>query len=341
MFKGFLSQPGAIGSTAVKANDGSIIFMYSGPKGKVFKKSLDSGRTFVDEWFVNIGETTANSNLVRLKDNRLMMTLKKKPLNEDAYKIGGADFTVVFSSDEGKTWSGEKKVNKNSGCYYLMNDRLLRLKSGRILIPLCYVPKKFASKNHFETAGYSGCYYSDDEGQNWTEGIWMKAENADGMLAEPMVIETENSKVIMYMRTTKGYLYYGISADGGESFNVEQPTELRSPNAPFTVKKDIHSGKFFAVWDNAFPSVIHQSPRSPICLAVSDDGLKWDFIMELDNNPEHNYGYPAIYFTKDEIIITYYYNQTQKFNKNINQLKLKIFNRSELTIRKYKNIPLF
>ncbi len=341
MFDGFLSTPGAIGSTAVEAEDGAVIFMYSASGGKIFKKSFNSGRTFCDEWTVPFGETTANSNLLRLKDGRLMMTLRNNPTNTEIWKFGGADFTVVFSDDDGKTWSKERSVNKNSGCYYLMNSRLLRLQSGRILIPLCFVPDEFVSSDHFENVGYSGCFYSDDEGQNWTEGKWMKAKNADGMLAEPITVEDDNGKVIMFMRTTRGYLYSGVSIDEGETFCTEQPTELRSANAPFTIARDEFSGKFFAVWDNAFPSVIHQSPRSPICMAASDNGIKWGFIMELDNNPDHNYGYPALYFTEDEIIVTYYYNETKKFNKEINQLKLKIFNRDELTVRKYIEVPLF
>lgn len=341
MFSGYLSPPGAIGSTSFETKEGEVVFMYSSSAGKVFKKSSDNGISFVDEWIVAFGGITANSNLLRLKNNRLIMTLKHDPVNTIAKNMGGADFTVVFSDDDGRTWSGERKVNINSGCYYLMNDRILQLRTGRILIPMCFVPDEFVAKEHFESKGYSGCFYSDDNGQSWTEGKWMTADNAGGMLAEPMVIECENDKVIMYMRTIKGFLYSGESTDGGETFSIEQPTELRSPNAPFTVKKDPYSKKFFAVWDNAFPSVIYQSPRTPICMAVSDDGIKWEFMIELDNNPEQNYGYPALYFSEKEITVTYYYNETQKFNNKINQIKLKVFSRKELSVRKYEDVLLF
>lgn len=340
MFTRMLSEKEAIGSDAIKTNDGAIVFIYSTNNGKVFKKSLDCGRTFVESWTVNLGKITANSNVIRLIDGRWMMPLKNKPKNTLAAEMLGADFTVVFSSDEGKTWSGERKVNEISGCYYLMNARLLRLKSGRILMPLCYHPDELLSKEYFENKGYSGCYFTDDEGQTWQHGTWIKGNIAQGMLAEPMVIETDG-KVLMYMRTGTGYLYMSESKDGGETFSEERPTSLRSPNAPFAVAKDKYSGKIFAVWDNAFPSPIHQYPRSPICMAVSSNGNDWDFIMELDNNPMHNYGYPALYFTKKEIIVTYYYNESRRFNNQINQIKLKIIDRKNLKIRKYYYEKLF
>lgn len=331
MFERMLSEPGAIGSTSIKSDDGSVIFMYSTNSGKIFKKSLDNGRTFCDKWTVELGTITANSNLIRLKDKRIMMALKKQPENKVARSMGGADFSVIFSKDEGRTWSGETKVNKESGCYYLMNDRLLRLSSDRILMPLCWHPDEILTKEFFEKAGYSGCYYSDDEGKSWNEGEWLKGENAGGMLAEPMVTETEDGRVLMYMRTGRGYLYMSESLDGGVTFLPEKQTSLRSPNAPFTVAKDEYSGKFFAVWDNSFPCHIHQYPRSPICLAVSEDGIEWDIVVELDNNPDQNYGYPALLFTEDEIAATYYFNDSRQFNNSINQLKIKILKRDEMT----------
>ncbi len=333
MFEGMLSQPGAIGSTSVKGMDGSVIFMYSTNQGKIFKKSYDNGRTFEKQWTVSLGTITANSNLIRLKDQSLMMTLKKTPENDIARKMGGADFSVVFSQDEGETWGDEIRVNKNSGCYYLMNDRIVRLSTGRILLPLCWHPDDFLNKDYFEKMGYSGCFYSDDEGKSWSEGEWLTGENAEGMLAEPMVIETSDGRVLMYMRTGRGYLYMSESFDQGVTFSTERASSLRSPNAPFAVAKDEFSSKFFAVWDNSFPSHIHQYPRSPICIAQSDDGQKWDMICELDNNPDQNYGYPALTFSEDEIAVTYYFNNTRQFNNDINQIKIKIFKREELIAR--------
>ena len=341
MFEGILSAPGAIGSTSVKGDNGSVIFMYSTNEGKIFKKSSDNGRSFSEVWNVPLGIITANSNLIRLKDGRLMMPLKKVPENEAAKNMSGADFTVVFSEDEGRTWSGETKVNKKSGCYYLMNDRLVRLSSGRILMPLCWHPDEILSKEFFEKAGYSGCYYSDDEGVTWNEGEWLKGENSGGMLAEPMVMEAADGRVLMYMRTGRGYLYVSESFDGGVTFGPEEASPLRSPNAPFAVAKDEYSGKFFAVWDNSFPSHIHQYPRNPICMAVSDDGREWDFVNEIDNNPDQNYGYPSLLFAEDEIIVTYYFNDSRQFNNNINQLKIKIFRRDELKKRRFTEEKVF
>jgi hypothetical protein len=136
----------------------------------------------------------------------------------------------------------------------------------------------------------------------------------------------------MYARTGVGYLYRSRSFNDGISWEPSQASCLRSPCAPFCVAHDQHSGKYFAVWDNSFPSPVHQYPRCPICLAVSDDGINWRQILELDNNPSHSYGYPMIDFDCDEILITYYESPVREFKKEIHKLKLRVISRGEIGV---------
>jgi len=341
MFEKTLSKPGAIGCTIIEALDGGLLFMYSTNDGKVFKKSFDSGRTFAEEWIVPLGTVTANSNLLRLADSRLMMPLKNKPNDPRAEKIQAGDFTVVFSADDGKTWGDSRPVNKKSSCFYLMNDRILRLSSGRILIPMGGRPEPHLLSMEQEAADWCGCFRSDNEGQTWEPSEWVKGATVSNNVAEPIAVELPDKRVKMFMRTRMGYLYESESDDGGMTWTQEHPTAIRMPQAPFTVKTDPFSGFLFIVWDHSFPSHISLYPRSPICLGVSrDGGEKWESIMELDSNPNQNYGYPSLYFKEDEILVTYYWNETRQFNTNLNQLKLRIFDRKELHIIPKAAVPL-
>jgi len=333
MITKYIADQAVIGSTIIEALDGGLMLMYSSDDGKHFFKSYDNFRTIAEEWIVPIDTRTANANFIRLKDNRLMMIVRRLSTDPKIEKIKGASYFTYFSDDDGRTFYEGKRINEKEECFYIMNDRILRLESGRIIIPVCYVPTEFIVEELFEKAGQSGCFYSDDEGETWNHGEWLPAEDVD-QLCEPMIAQGPDGLLHMYMRTGYGYLYHAVSDDEGKSFSKAVSSSLRSPCAPFTLKYDKISGKFFAIWDNAFPAP-HPSqnyPRSPICLAESTDCKNWKMICELDNSPMHAYGYPNIYFVENVVIITYYESPDRKHYSPSHSLKLKIFDRRELQL---------
>ena len=327
MFEQYLTGPAVIGSTCIPASDGADLLMYSTFAGKRFLKSRDHFRTVEDSWLTTIGTMTANANLLRLADGRLMMAVKLASPNRRISELGGADFAVMFSEDDGRSFGRSVRVNQTPGCYYVMNQRLLRLSSGRILLPAARVPEDKLEEK-LETVDQSACFYSDDEGASWQESEWIPGETVD-QLAEPMAAEGPDGRLHLFMRTGMGHIYRSESTDGGRTWSQEAPTGLRSPCAPFCVVRDPFAARLLAVWDNSFPGPVHQYPRCPICLAESTDGVNWRMIRELDADPAHGYGYPMICPCEEEILITYYESPTRKFDSRSNRLKMKLLTREE------------
>ena len=62
---------------------------------------------------------------------------------------------LLISDDEGKTFKDSVKINKGEHAYFIMNNRLIRTKSGRILLPVCHVPDEFIGEEYFEKCGWS------------------------------------------------------------------------------------------------------------------------------------------------------------------------------------------
>lgn len=331
MFERYICEKNVIGSTITEASDGGLILAYASCDGEHFLKSFDKFRTISESWVLPVQALTANSNMLRLKNGKIMMITRKISSDEKIAKVGGANFYTILSDDDGHTFSSPEKINPDEDCFYLMNNRVIRTNSGRIIIPVSYVPKECIGDKFFEKYGYSGCFYSDDEGKTWNKSEWLKGESVD-QLAEPMVAQGDDGIIHMYMRTGFGYLYQSKSYDNGETWEKEQKSQLRSPCAPFCFNYDKYSKRFFAIWDNSIPGPVHQYPRRPICLAQSTDAKNWDMICELDNDPMRSYGYPMIYFTEDELIITYYENDKREFDASIHRLKLKIIQREEINI---------
>ena len=328
MITRYIARHDVIGATVTETLDGGLLMMYSSVDGKHFFKSFDGFCTVDEEWIVPMDSITANANLLRLKDGRLMTVVRRISKEPSIAQIDGASFYTYFSEDDGHSFYEGSMINSQEGCYYLMNDRVLRSDTGRILIPMCYVPTELADKEHFEHSGLSGCFYSDDEGESWQEGIWLAEDRVD-QLAEPLVVKGDGV-LHMYMRTGYGYLYRSVSRDDGYSWERPQASSLRSACAPFSVKRDPYTKEYFAIWDNSFPGPQQNYPRSPICIARSGDCVGWKMLCELDNDPMRSYGYPMLYFTEGEIIVAYYEAPGRRFDRVNHKLKVKIIQREEL-----------
>ena len=329
MITKYMAEHDFIGATVTESLDGGLMLMYSSVDGKHFFKSFDNFHTVAEEWIVPIDSITANANLLRLNNGKLMTVIRRISENPAIAEIYGASFYTYFSDDDGHSFYEGAKINSRDACYYLMNNRILRTDTGRILIPMCYVPHELADMEHFEKSGLSGCFYSDDEGQSWQEGEWLSEESVD-QLAEPMVVKGERGELHMYMRTGHGYLYHSVSDNDGVSWKKAKASTLRSACAPFCVNFDPFSKQHLVIWDNCFPGPHQAYPRSPICIAKSRDCESWEMMCELDNDPMRSYGYPLLYFTEKEIIVAYYEAPGRRFDKERQRLKVKIFSREEL-----------
>ena len=332
--------PGSCGACLFAHKDGGIV---CGIKGW-YRKSEDGGRTWRKLYPFARSEGAPTSgggtNPLRLKDGRLMNVWSAPAQNILSNKLGAANFYVSFSKDEGKTWEGKVPLSEDNRRLYLMNDRPIRLSTGRILVSFSLHPNELLGKK-LETVGWVNAFYSDDEGQTWHEGKWLKTTVAD-QLCEPTTFECKDGTIKMLARTGKGYLYETESHDGGETWCTERPTTLKSPCAPYFLRKDPYTGWVFIAWDNSFPGPQHQYTRCPLSLGVSrDDGKTWEFICDIENDPMSSYGYPSIFFTKDEILVSYYEELGYRpFNPGEQRCKLSIFRRADLTVDCVTKVPL-
>lgn len=326
---------GNCGGCMFQHADGGIV---CGVKG-YYRRSDDGGHSWrrMYPYLRSLGAPTpgGGTDPIRLKDGRLMTVCMVSVPNIMTNRLGAANLYAYFSSDEGRTWVGETAISTDNRRLYLMNDRVVRLSTGRILVPTALHPNEFLDKG-LETVGWANTFYSDDEGCSWREGQWLKPKCADQM-SEPVVFERADGSLKMIARTGMGYLFQSVSRDGGETWEPESPTTLRSACAPFFVRRDPYTRHLFVAWDNSFPGPSHGYPRSPLSLGVSrDDGKTWEFICDIEADPMRSYGYPSLFFTKDSILVTYYEQIGRAFNYKEQRCKLTIFKRDQINKERTK-----
>ena len=351
MYETFATGYGPVNYQIIRAADGMMYLI--GHVGRY--KSADNGRTWEadhPDWSsagrrAGKGEMDApktqnvfidSNTTMRMKDGRLMM-VAWDPFPEivKQHNMNGTTYTIMLSDDDGLTCSESWPLCDEIGCFYVMNDRLIRLKSGRILLSICKHPTEKLGRG-IENEGMVTTAYSDDEGKTWKFGNWL-----DGNYQEPMAAEAADGTLMMFMRSHRGYMSVSYSKDEGETWSEPQLTLYRMPCAPFCVKRDPYSDYIFMVWDESFPCKQFQYPRTPICMAVStDNGKTFRKVCVLESEPDKHFGYPSLLFEKDEIFVNYYVMEgTRTFDSSVSRIKVKIFSRDELTVEETITAPLF
>jgi len=263
----------------------------SGPAQIVGRTSTDGGRDWSDKFVLqkNVGRLNVMAaSLLRLASGRIMLSFHRKDVEPlDLHHV------AKFSDDEGASWTEPMQITRGEHYFCGCNDRLVQLRSGRILVPMGFVllerPAAF-------------CYYSDDDGASWR----MSAKpvcDARGA-SEPVVVELKDDRLMMLLRNRSGRILKCYSEDGGEKWSGAQPLGPTSPAAPCQCKR-LRTGDLLLVWNN------HANTRLPLTTAVStDEGETWTHYRNLEDwtgcPPEHTYCYPSILCVGDMVHLTYW-----------------------------------
>ncbi|MBM3748741.1 MAG: exo-alpha-sialidase [Acidobacteria bacterium] len=295
----------------------------------------------------------SEADMLRLRNGRLLLAWTEFYTTKGS-DWGPARISALFSSDQGRTWSGKHTLQENIGQMNVMEPDLLRLRSGQVLfvfcrknseadcrpmlrvsrddtrtfsepVPLPVTPyPSYTGTNHdrlvqlrsgrvllplWYTLDYrvsrhilTRVYYTDDEGATWKPSrTIVDLPDSKAGAQEPGVIELKDGRVLMWLRTDQGGIYRCYSRDRGETWSQPEPMGLASPLSPQSLKRLPRTGDLLLVWNHS------KSGRFPLTAAVSqDEGLTWRHIRNLDEDAAHSFAYTSIEFLDDRALFTYY-----------------------------------
>jgi Neuraminidase (sialidase) len=350
--------------SAALLNNGEILLVYSRFTGggadhdtsELFGGILDPVTGEIQDGRIFFQDPSAlnqmSVSIERLQSGNIgMIYLRKSAPDED-------DIFFSQSSDYGKAWSAPVKVNSISDEKYMVvnADRLRQFSSGRLAVPAALkgTPKETSSL---------GVFYSDDGGKNWllSERIrvlekniqpphslreqnrqyWIDGCKYEHRLQEPGVEELADGRILLYCRTTLGYMYQTHSGDGGKTWSdlVAAP-EIVSPASPQSIRRIPGSNRLLCVFtDRSSISFANHDEywnwRTPLTLAVSDDNAAtWRILGNIEDD-SHNYCYTSILFLGDNILLTYYESENsiqdgKPVRRNLASLKMLILNLEQI-----------
>jgi predicted neuraminidase len=291
--------------------DGGLLFVYTRFTGGTAdhasavlaaRRSADGGRTWTDRDEIVVDGSEAKQNvmsvsLLRMADGRIgLFYLRKNALSD-------CRLFLRTSADEGKTWGEPTPCIPQEGCFVVNNDRVIRLKSGRLVVPAA---KHGTTGNRLLPAS-ALCFLSDDDGKTWRAGATElpPIPKSGSGLQEPLAVELKDGRLMMLCRTDRGAHYRSFSPDGGETWSPAEPSELKSPLSPASIKRIPKTGDLLLVWnDHREIDSKFRGKRTPLHVAVSrDEGQTWEKVRTLEDDPDGWYCYTAIEFVGDRVVL--------------------------------------
>ena len=236
------------------------------------------------------------------------------------------------SYDEGMTWSESVRCIPCDGYFVTNNDRVIRLRSGRVIIPTSYHPA-------LQGRATSRFFISDDDCASFHEAsgrLELPFYDTVSGMQETGIAELKDGRLWAWARTAHGYQYEAFSEDQGETWSDVRPNPFfTSPLSPLGAKH-IGNSKLLAVFNpipvfnGRFSVQGAPSPhamaksvksydmyhpfmtfcgRTPLTCAVSDGGPGefLPLLKNLEDDPELGFCYPAIFSNKDYVLIAYFF----------------------------------
>ena len=210
------------------------------------------------------------------------------------YKIGpnvaGWKGYMIRSSDDGATW-GKRET--------LPDGFLGPIKNKPELINNVLIcgssTEKTGWKVHFE--------YTKDWGKTWT-----KSEDInDGKIIsaiQPSILKYKDGRLQILSRSRNTTLNQSWSTDNGITWSPMTASNLPNNNSG-TDAVTLQDGRQLLVYNHAVPNaswVNGKGPRTPLNVAISEDGINWNAAVVLEDSPVSQYSYPSVIQTKDGLV---------------------------------------
>ena len=227
------------------------------------KWSRDEGESWSEPFVVRECAGVPNAmeaSFLRLRSGRVLMEYMQR----DTYVAGGDSQAgmypmITHSDDECVTWSEPSPITGDENIYFSTNDRLLPLRTGRIVLPVLTGPDLTSVR----------VWFSDDEGATWGKGA-AAIEASEGVrYGYPIAAELVDGRVAMFLVNSTGRIHVAHSEDGGDTWSPVVESGPEPCPATFMVRRLPESQDLLLIWNN-------HTQRVNLTAAVSrDSGETW------------------------------------------------------------------
>ncbi|MFI1772402.1 exo-alpha-sialidase [Thalassobellus citreus] len=220
------------------------------------------------------------------------------------YKVGPHPSTwwgmLMRSSDDGETWSAPEKLPE--GYLGPIKNKPVLLEDETLLLP-----------SSVEGNGWNLRLESTpDFGKTWHVADTIpKGENKINAI-QPSILFHENGKLQQIGRTRNRKLFSTWSEDHGKTWSDLELLNMPN-NSSGTDAVTMKNGQHVLIYNHVWPAEgTTKSYRSPLNIAISNDGVNWEASLVLEDSKISQYSYPAIIQGSDGMLHCVYTWRRQK-----------------------------
>jgi hypothetical protein len=240
----------------------------------------------------------------------------REPKPKGLGPYGKLDIWHARTTDGRRTWQPPRRIWEGRAGDL---QSVIQLRSGRILLPISYyIPGNWANRGTgFDAFSWMGNFrvsalYSDDGGTTWQQSpAALKTPTpAIGDLGaiEPVVIQLQDGRVWMLIRTQLGRFYESFSKDGID-WTPAQPTSIESSDSPAGLVR-LKDGRILLFVNDCRRFPYADGGRQVLHVALSsDEGRTWSGWREVLRDPhrgeppptngDHGVSYPYLTLAAD------------------------------------------
>jgi predicted neuraminidase len=236
-----------------------------------------------------------NPVLFQMPGGQLLLFYKVGPTPRDWWGL------LIRSDDAGRTWSKPERLP----------DGILGPIKNK---PILYKDVLLCPSSTEHDLWRSHVEFTPDGGKTWTKTKSLEDAKTFGTI-QPTILVHPEGKLQMLFRCQQRKIVESWSDDDGKSWTNLAATELPNNNSGLD-GANLKDGRFILIYNHT------PRGRSPLNLAISEDGKHWQAGLRLETEPGE-YSYPAVICTPDgHAHITYTWKREKIKHVEVDPAKL-------------------
>lgn len=292
----------------------TLVQMKDGRIGAAWFGGHHEGADDVCIWFsAKDPKTSLWSEPVMAAHGILSDTLRKACYNPVLWQSDKGPLYIYFKIGKNvRDWTGWYTSSRNNGKTWAKRQRINDGLLGPIKDKPVQVGGKVVAGSSIEEGGWRVNFQiSEDGGKTWRRTPDIPAKDAEQtrdysmrpiQAIQPSIIELPDGTLRAYCRTLSGLMGVTESKDGGETWSDMDLSDMPNNNSGLDAVR-LKDGRYLMVYNKVRTARgTPKGDRTPLNLAISDDGVTWYDSITLEDSPISQYSYPAIICDKDGFV---------------------------------------